>query len=100
MERTQRLNHSSPIVQRVLRVRERLLRLDRAADYDQSRTGYQWQMWQKSDFSAYVGGGPEQGGSEHRCKNTPPPLGQEADESELQRVPVLSYGPSSEDAMS
>jgi len=94
MERTSYLNHSSPIVQRVLRVRERLLWLDIAADRAQSRTRYQWQMWQKSDFSAYVGDG-----SEHRCKNTPPPLGQEADERELQRVPVLSQGPSSRDAM-
>ena len=94
MERTPHLNHSSPIVQRVLCVRERLPLSDSAVDPAQSRTRYQWQMWQKSDFSAYAGGR-----SEHRCKNIPPSSGQEADESELQRVPVLSQGPSSRDAM-
>jgi hypothetical protein len=94
MERTPHLNHSSPIVQRVLGVRERITWPDIAADPAQSRTRYQWQMWQKSDFSAYVGDG-----SEHQCKKTSSPSGQEADESELQRVPVLSQRLSSEDVM-
>lgn len=95
MERTQRLNHSSPIVQRVLRVRECLTWSEAAADRAQSRTRYQWQMWQKSDFSAYAGEG-----SEHQCKYAPLPSDQEADESELQRVPVLSQQFSSGDALS
>jgi hypothetical protein len=94
MERTPHLNHSSPIVQRVLRVRERLPLSDIAADPAQSRTRYQWQMWQKSDFSAYAGDR-----SEHRCKNTPSPSGQEAHESELQRIPVLPQRLSTGDPM-
>lgn len=96
MKRTPRLNHSSPIVQRVLRVRAGQVKADTtaeqgarasAAERAQSRTGYQWQMWQKSDLSAYLGGGVE-----HRCKEIPRPSGKEVDESEMQRVPVLSQG--------
>lgn len=96
MERIQSLNLSSPIVQRVLRVREQLARPDTpaeqgarasAAESTQSRTGYQWQMWQKSDLSAYVGEG-----SAYRCKGTAQPSGQEAAESEIRRVSVLASG--------
>ncbi len=95
MERTQPLNHSSPIVQRVLRVRERLAWPDTtaekgshgsaSADIAQCRTRYQWQMWQKSDFSAYAG--DELG---HRCKETPLSSGREDDSCQLQQIPVLS----------
>jgi hypothetical protein len=96
MERSQSLNLSSPIVQRVLRIREHPVWPDApaepgahasAAERAQSRTGYQWQMWQKSDLSAYVGEG-----SAYRCKGTAQPSGQEAGESEMRRVSVLSSG--------
>jgi len=90
MDTSQKLNHSSPIVQRVLRVRESLSRhapatergslLSASTDSAQTRTRYQWQMWQKSDFSAYTGNG-----SEHRCKGIRPSLspGQEEDGIEV-----------------
>ncbi len=95
METPRKLNHSSPIVQRVLRVRERLTwhgtatekgsLCSASADSAQTRTRYQWQMWQKSDFSAYAGDG-----SEHRCKGTQLSSGREEDGCEVQHVSVLS----------
>jgi hypothetical protein len=77
MNTRQKLDHSSPIVQRVFRLRERMVRNDSdtgkdfihpgmhsvSSDTAQARKSYPWQMWQKSDFSAYAGGV-----SEHRCK--------------------------------
>ncbi len=106
MDTPQKLNHSSPIVQRVFRFRERLSWHDTttekgpplsatrsvSADNAYTRTRYQWQMWQKSDFSAYTEDGPE-----HRCKGMRPPLspGREGDAIEVQGVPVLSQGISS-----
>ncbi len=106
MDTPQKLNYSSPIVQRVFRFRERLTWHDTAvekgpllsaqrstsADSAQTGTSYQWQMWQKSDFSAYTEDGPE-----HRCKGMHPPLspGREGDGIEVQGVPVLSQGISS-----
>ena len=105
MDTPQKLNHSSPIVQRVFRLRERLTWHDAAmekgallstkrsasADSAQARTSYQWQMWQKSDFSAYVGDG-----SEHRCKGMRPPLSPSREDGiDVQGAPLLSQGFSS-----
>jgi hypothetical protein len=70
MNTPQKLNHSSPIVQRVLRLRERRASVEGA----QTGAGYQWQMWQKSDFSAYAGDK-----FAHSCKCLPPSQDREAE---------------------
>jgi hypothetical protein len=76
MNAQQELNLSSPIVQRVLRLREKMAqkKLDNEKNFEisaepeivsasaQTKKNYQWQMWQKSDMSAYAGG------VVHRCK--------------------------------
>ena len=73
MDKPMNLNLSSPIVQRVLRLRERmaqestLMHLENhpgTADVLQAKKSYQWQMWQKSDFSAYIEDEPG-----YRCKD-------------------------------
>jgi hypothetical protein len=72
MERPVKLNHASPIVQRVLRLREHMAqahtplheRHSGAAERIQTRKNAQWQMWQKSDFAAYLEDEPE-----YRCKD-------------------------------
>jgi hypothetical protein len=76
MDKHGNLNLSSPIVQRVLRLRERMaqesalivpLSLDNhpdTADTLQAKKSYQWQMWQKSDFFAYIEDEPG-----YRCKD-------------------------------
>lgn len=76
MDKRVNLNLSSPIVQRVLRLRERMgqesalmvpLPLENhpgTADVLQAKKSYQWQMWQKSDFSAYIEDEPG-----YRCKD-------------------------------
>jgi hypothetical protein len=75
MDRHVNLNHASPIVQRVLRLRERtaqesalVVPLSREnhpgpADRISVKKSSQWQMWQKSDFAAYVEDEPG-----YRCK--------------------------------
>jgi hypothetical protein len=105
MDTQQKLNHSSPIVQRVFRLRERLAwqkaltlagKRSASADMAQARTGYQWQMWQKSDFSAYAGDG-----SEHLCNEAnlllsieevdlPLSIGREEDGAGAQDMSLLS----------
>jgi hypothetical protein len=84
METQQKLNHSSPVVQRVLRLRERIAQQN--TDTERDGTSYQWQMWQKSDFSAYVGAG-----SEHRCKEMNPSqsIKREVDAGKMQDEPVF-----------
>lgn len=62
MDTQQKLDLSSPIVQRTLRLRERMVRQEALTAKEQS--GYQWQMWQKSDLSSYTGEG-----SKHTCKS-------------------------------
>jgi hypothetical protein len=76
MDKHGNLNLSSPIVQRVLRLRERVaqegalivpLSLDNHPDTTdtlQAKKSYQWQMWQKSDFFAYIEDEPG-----YRCKD-------------------------------
>lgn len=65
----QELDPTSPVVQRVFRLRERLVQDDEHFEANISRPGpyslpadiphreesYPWQMWQKSDFFAYSG---------------------------------------------
>ena len=53
-----KVDSSSPIVQRVMLLRERMARQDarKAQEHicsDQTREIYQWQMWQKSDPTLY-----------------------------------------------
>ena len=75
METQQKPPQVSPIVQRVQRLRERVARYraeveklpaERRVDayeMDRIKKDYAWQMWQKSDFSAYAGNE-----TEHQCK--------------------------------
>jgi hypothetical protein len=74
MDIEQKLDHSSPIVQRVLLLRERMVQQktltatltsddSSVADMTRMKKMYEWQMWQKSDPYAYLGGG-----TGHRCK--------------------------------
>ena len=77
MNVTRELDATSPVIQRVFRLRERLARGEEYPTAGVSRPGtpalpadlppgeesYPWQMWQKSDFFAY--GGDEQ---THRCR--------------------------------
>lgn len=70
MNTQQKLDPTSPIVQRVLLLRERIARQEALIVSSEGRPdaindgkSYPWQMWQKSDLSAYAG---DDAG--HRCK--------------------------------
>jgi hypothetical protein len=58
MDIQRKVDSSSPIVQRVMLLRERMARQDAGTAQehtcsDQTREIYQWQMWQKSDPTLY-----------------------------------------------
>lgn len=77
MSTLQKLDPTSPVVQRAFRLRKRFVQDDNLseasasypgtqalpADLPQREESYPWQMWQKSDFFAYG-----EGASVHRCQ--------------------------------
>ena len=77
METQQKPEQALPIIERVQRLRERIARYNaevakmpipaekRVDAYELTRIkkSYEWQMWQKSDISAYAGNE-----GEHSCK--------------------------------